>query len=732
MACALLAAAPALTPLQRLAIAGGLAIVVLGLLTTVLKIWRATTTSLLDNTRALASGRSEARIPEGLGGFGDALGLEINRVALQLVDLRTRFDENLGRATHRLRQERDQANEQLQQLRASASQWQTEARAQSELWSSLSHELRTPLTGILGYAELLRRSGLNPEQAQQLDILDKSARALLAMINDLLDWSRIEAGRLRLNEDGFDLYDVVEDTLSLLAPLAYDKDLELVRIIYHDVPQRLRGDPQRLRQILTNLLSNAIKFTETGEIVLRVMQEREASGRTWLRCSVTDTGVGISADQQARLFQPFRQVGRPNASAGSGLGLSITRKLCELMGGEIELQSTPGQGSTFSVLLPFKLAAEATPSRTHDERLADHSLWLHEPHATARLALVHWLEFWGLRVRSFSTAAELADALRNAGSAQRPDLVLIGMKPRASVDPAIRDLLALCRSQEPPLLALVASAALPVHETLRAAGAAACHPKCLSRQRLHDEVLRLLLPRDAALSERPLARQQAVVADNNAFNRRWLATLAGNLGLEVTPTANGREALEAWQRVRPQVVLLDARMPEISGAECARAIRNAEAVAGGPRCRIVAVSAHLEPDERQAFLDAGADGLLIKPFNETELLRALSGAPPTTAAPAVRLVADPELLALLSEELPKQYSDLEQALTAENLEQARDAAHTLRGTAAFYHLASLRQTTAALEAWLRRTTQLQQGPAIRRELDGVRRAVEDTLRAIRR
>lgn len=729
---ALLAFADALSLLQRYVAAAGLSVAGCGLAALVLRRWSATAQPLLDNVRALATGRADARVPEGLGGFGDALGGEINRLGHQLAELRTRFDDQIGRASHRLRQERDQANEQLQQLRASASQWQSEVRAQSELWSSLSHELRTPLTGILGYAELLRRSGLNPEQAQQLDILDKSARALLAMINDLLDWSRIEAGRLRLNEDSFDLYDVVEDTLSLLAPMAYDKDLELVRIIYHDVPQRLRGDPQRLRQILTNLLSNAIKFTENGEVVLRVMQEREASGRTWLRCSVTDTGVGISADQQARLFQPFRQVGRPNASAGSGLGLSITRKLCELMGGEISLESTPGRGSTFSVLLPFKLAADAAAVRAHDERLAEHTLWLHEPHATARLALVHWLEFWGLRVRSSSTAAELADAVRNAGGAQRPDLVLIGLKPRATVDPAIRELLSLCRSQEPPLLALVASAALPVHETLRAAGAAACHPKCISRQRLHDELLRLLLPRDVAGSDKPLARQRAVVADNNAFNRRWLATLASNLGLEVTSTANGREALESWQRLRPQVVLLDARMPEISGAECARAIRNAEAVAGGDRCRIVAVSAHLEPDERKAFLDAGADGILIKPFNETELLRALSTEVPAATAPAARLVADPELLALLSEELPKQYEDLERALAAGELEPAREAAHTLRGTAAFYHLASLRQTTAALEEWLRRTTQLQQGPAIRRELEGVRRAVDDTLRAINR
>ena len=239
------------------------------------------------------------------------------------------------------------------ELRRALAETQDSARAQSELFSNLSHELRTPLTAILGYADLLRRSGLNEEQGQQLNTLDKSARALLSMINDLLDWSRIEAGHLRLNQESFSLQDTVEDTTALLAPLAYEKALELVQIVYHDVPQRLAGDGPRLRQILTNLISNAIKFTENGEVVVRVMREREEGDRVWLRFAVSDTGIGIVPEQQRRLFQPFHQVGR-SSRGGSGLGLSITRRLAELMGGRVELESTPGQGSVFSAVLPFQ------------------------------------------------------------------------------------------------------------------------------------------------------------------------------------------------------------------------------------------------------------------------------------------------------------------------------------------------------------------------------------------
>lgn len=679
--------------------------------------------------RALAHGRSEQRIPEALPeGLAD-LARHANVLGTRLNALSADMDARVTGQTRRLREERDAALTQNQHLRTAAGQSREEARAQSELVSSLSHELRTPLTGILGYTDLLRCSGLNAEQSQQLDTLEKSARALLTMINDLLDWSRIEVGRLRLNEETFTVLDVVEDTCALLAPLAYEKDLELIRIVYHDVPRQLRGDAQRLRQILTNLLSNAIKFTDHGEVVLRVMREREDGDRAWLRFSVTDTGIGISREQQARLFQPYRQIGRTQ-HGGSGLGLSITRKLTELMGGEIDLESAPGKGSTFGVLIPGRLIAEVESTPSHDPRLANRSIWLFENHATARLALVHWLEFWGMRVRSFGSAEELAEALRTAALAAKPDLVILGLKPGDRGLPAFRAILAACGEHLPPLLALVASAALRVHDDLCDAGAAACHAKSIGRQRLHDEVLRLTSSADLP-DQHPLRGKRVLVADNNVVNRRYLGALCRRLGLEPDEAGDGLSAVDLWKRQRQPIVLLDARMPGMNGPECAREIRRLEG--GGARCRIVAVSAHLEPEERAEFLQASADAILIKPFDERELLRSLEPATTHGTRPAAaRLAADPELLALLREELPQQLQDLERAVEACDLAAARDAAHTLRGTAAFYHLASLRQTTSALEEWLLHATGLQIGANNRRELGKVRRAVDDTLTAIQR
>lgn len=674
--------------------------------------------------RSLAAGRLEVRAPADLPGIAGDLARDLNRLAQQYSELHGDLDQRVAAQTQRLKRERDEFAAQSRQLRVSAAREQEEMRAQSERLSSMSHELRTPLTGILGYADLLRRTSLDADQLQHLDTLDKSARALLKMINDLLDWSRIEAGRLKLDELRFDLYDTVESTIALLAPLAYEKDLELVRIVYHDVPRELRGDAQRLRQILTNLLSNAIKFTARGAVVLRVMGEREESGRHWLRFAVSDTGIGIAADQRARLFQPFRQIGGSQVGS-SGLGLSISRKLAELMGGEISLESEPGKGSTFSVMLPFKLIAAAESAPQEDEPLGAHRVWLYETHQAARLAWIHWLEFWGLAVDSFESAEALSEALFNTAAERRPALVMLGLAPRELDTPGIGELLKHDRGAT-ALVVLVSSVSPPLLDRIRRSGASLCHPKSVTRRRLYQDLAHLL--RLNAGSTLPLEGQQALIADNNAANRRYMATLCAHLGLETSETGDGREAFDCWLSQRPPIVLLDAHMPVLDGPGCARRIREHERP--GEHCRILAVSAHLEPEERQAFIDAGADAVLIKPFDDGQLLAALAPASQRAAHAAAKLAQDPELLALLREELPLQFTELEKAFADGRLGAAREAAHTLRGTAAFYHLAQLRQTSSALEDWLRSIDILQEGPTARRALERVRGAVAETLSAM--
>ena len=666
--------------------------------------------------RALAQGRVEQRAPSDLPAPLAAVALHLNQIARAMSQTQDHHNQLMQQSTTRLKSEHARLQSLNSDMRAALLHTQSAAESQSALFANLSHELRTPLTGILGYADLLRRSALDPEQEQYLETLDRSARGLLAMVNDLLDWSRIESGRLHLNEERFDIHEVVENVTTLLAPLAYQKDLELVRIVDHDVPRGLSGDAQRLRQILTNLLSNAIKFTDVGEVVVRVTQGNPSERHVWLNLSVQDTGVGISPAVQARLFQPFQQAG--HSQGGSGLGLSISRRLAEMMGGEITLESALGKGAHFCARLPFRAAARADDPGP-DGRMRGRRVWLFEPHPTARLALTHWLSFWGVDVVDFDTPQHLAERLEIAQGL--PSLVIVGLAPQ-QVE-SLRAVLQHCGDRKPPLLALVASASLDLQLRLRALGAAACLAKSVDHQALLQVLVDLSTQ---TASPRPLARRRALIADNNLSNLRYLALLAVELGLDVLEAHDGEQALALYREHRVEFVLLDARMPRLDGPGCARAIR---AVAEhGAQPRIIAVSAHLEPDERRAFLDAGADQILLKPFDERQLLHALRPTPARHGTPSSRLLGtDPDMLALLREELPLQLAELEAACAAASLETAREAAHQLRGTAAFYHLGTLRDATHQLETRLRAVSHTGHAQA---ECEAVQQAIASALTEI--
>lgn len=699
----------------------GALLLLAGALAMVLSIWLGLRLSrglahLAQASHALAQGRVEQRAPSDLSAPLHAVAEQLNQLARTMGQTQEHHNRLMQQSTTRLKAEHTRLQTLNNEMRAALLQTQAAAESQSALFANLSHELRTPLTGILGYADLLRRSALDPEQEQYLDTLDKSARGLLTMINDLLDWSRIESGRLRLNEERFDIHEVVENVTTLLAPLAYQKDLELVRIVYHDVPRWLSGDAQRLRQILTNLLSNAIKFTEVGEVVVRIMQGDADERHVWLDFSVQDTGVGISEAVQARLFQPFQQAG--HSQGGSGLGLSISRRLAEMMGGEITLQSEPKKGSIFKARLPFRSAGRADDPPP-DWRMRGSKVWLLEPHPTARLALTHWLSFWGVEVISFDSPQGLAERLEIAQGL--PTLVIVGF--HTDEIESLHPVLKRCGDRKPPLLALVASASLDIQLRLRALGAAACVPKSIDHQALLQVLVDLSTQ---TASQRPLARRRALIADNNLSNLRYLALLAVELGLEVLEARDGEQALALYREHRVEFVLLDARMPRLDGPGCARAIR--ESAEEGTQPRIVAISAHLEPDERRAFLDAGADQILLKPFDERQLLNALLPAPARQATPSSRLLGkDPEMLSLLREELPLQRAELDSAFAADALDVARDAAHQLRGTAAFYHLGHLREATNALEERLRLVAATDDA---RPECEAVHRAIATALTEI--
>lgn len=653
--------------------------------------------------------RPENRIQARAMGVPESAAIVLNELIEQLHQSRDASRGESARLLGHLRQEL--SNERAARERAQTDLTEARAAAQfkSDLLSNMSHELRTPLTAILGFSELLEKTPLNRQQAEYVSTLSKSAENLLSMINSLLDWNRIEAGRLSLQQISFVLSDCIEDVTGLLSPLAYDKGLQIALLIYHDVPLRVSGDPVRLQQIVTNLLSNAIKFTECGEIVIRVMREQGEDERCWLRISVADSGRGISEAQMERLFEMFTPSSTSNRTPSSGLGLAITQRLCELMDGRLEVESEVGVGTTFIAVVALRPQLERDSALVTWDGLRGVRLWLCDARSTTRLALLHHLEYWGLETRLFDSPRRLAAALLESDT-QGPRLVIAGITPEALDDPQWRDVFGACRQTQRPCVALISSSDTGVQHAVIDAGAARCLPQSIGGSSLYQALLDTLAGQPADSGRKPLQDIEVLVVDNTLASRRYVALLLDSLGAGTTEAADGREAVRLWREQRPPLILMDVQMPELDGPGAAREIRAAES-GSGARCGIIGMSAHLEPEERQEVIRAGMDEVLLKPFDERQLLRTLGpwvqqrrpADPPPEAAdeadapvrPAQGIA--PELVELLLEELPLQIKELEDIYMRGERDAIRSAAHQIHGTAAFYKLAELRVSARRVE-----------------------------------
>jgi PAS domain S-box-containing protein len=511
-------------------------------------------------------------------------------------------------------------------------------RAKSQFLANMSHEVRTPMNGVLGMAELLLGTDLDDHQKKLTETVFKSGKALLRVLNDILDFSKIEAGKLELEIVDFDLCDQVEEVMELMAEHAHRKRLELICQIESDVPVLLKGDPGRLRQILTNLLGNAIKFTLQGEVLARVFLIEKTDESVLVGFEVRDTGIGIPQEALARIFEPFSQSdgSMSRKFGGTGLGLSICKQLCEMMGGEIGVESNPGKGSTFRFSLRIgrqcstRLAPE--PVREH---LQDLRVLIVDDNETNRLILHHQMNSWGIQDNSAESGMKALEMLRSAAEAGTPfdvailDMMMPGMDglelaQHIKAEPAISGVV---------LIMLTSVGQYGDIEAARKAGVRAYLTKPARQSQLYNALVSLTRGRSQEQDLIPPAHKEPVrqssfagpilLAEDNPTNRQVCKAMLKRLGVEVDMVFNGREVLDALSRKSYKLVLMDCQMPEMDGFEATRRIRANEAAISSAspssRVTVIALTANAMSEDREQCLAAGMDDYLSKPFSLDQL-----------------------------------------------------------------------------------------------------------------
>ncbi|EDE7227225.1 two-component sensor histidine kinase BarA [Salmonella enterica subsp. enterica serovar Enteritidis] len=680
--------------------------------------------NMVNTVDRIRRGQLDSRVEGFMLGELDMLKNGINSMAMSLAAYHEEMQHNIDQATSDLRETLEQMEIQNVELDLAKKRAQEAARIKSEFLANMSHELRTPLNGVIGFTRLTLKTELNPTQRDHLNTIERSANNLLAIINDVLDFSNLEAGKLILESIPFPLRNTLDEVVTLLAHSSHDKGLELTLNIKNDVPDNVIGDPLRLQQVITNLVGNAIKFTESGNIDILVEKRALSNTKVQIEVQIRDTGIGIPERDQSRLFQAFRQADASisRRHGGTGLGLVITQKLVNEMGGDISFHSQPNRGSTFWFHIHLDLNPNVIIDGPSTACLAGKRLAYIEPNATAAQCTLDLLSDTPVEVVYSPTFSALPLA--------HYDIMILSV-PVTFREPLTMQHERLAKAASMTDFLLLA---LPCHaqinaEKLKQGGAAACLLKPLTSTRLLPaltEYCQLNHHPEPLLMDTSKITMTVMAVDDNPANLKLIGALLEDKVQHVELCDSGHQAVDRAKQMQFDLILMDIQMPDMDGIRACELIHQLPHQQQTP---VIAVTAHAMAGQKEKLLSAGMNDYLAKPIEEEKLHNLLLRYKPGANVAARLMAPEPaefifnpnatldwqlalrqaagkpdlarDMLQMLIDFLPEVRNKIEEQLVGENPNGLVDLVHKLHGSCGYSGVPRMKNLCQLIEQQLR-------------------------------